>query len=476
MDTIEWGFSNDQWVASWAHSYGLIAASGVPFRCAQQEAWSDQVITAAESYTWTATFARPTAPTLTKGWIVVTVVGTGPINMSNPGFVNTTITYGGVALVPTGLKFDTIEHHGWVLTASVYVGDFTGFSGTDLVVDVSIGYAGQTADANLAVQAAFFDGVENDAPLEFDDGAADTFVTPISIDPAPSNNVDLVVTVAAAARLSSSASGTITNATTGYTAADDTPSINGGLLTLSYLMSCDTSYNCECETDPEAKTLAELRTETLKLTGYAMQAANPPPGVAEQYNALLRTSQEYLYRKYRALETERFFSWTLTPGIRYYGLRDNRNCCDVKLNKYRITGAWLQDLNNVWWPLIYGIDPTFYTLNVNFGWPAFYEIRQCVEIFPAPQAAYTLWIKGHFNLLPFEDDADVTTISAEPVKNWAVFLAKSAKGAADANVYAAMAKDQIGQLISGAHVSKRYIPGTSEIPVPTPPVMVHFDA
>ncbi|HZF30019.1 MAG TPA: hypothetical protein VE907_12930, partial [Gammaproteobacteria bacterium] len=307
-------------------------------------------------------------------------------------------------------------------------------------------------------------------------GDADTFVTPLSIDPAPSNNVDLVVTVAAAARLSSSDTGTIENATTGYTAADDTPSINGGLLTFSYLMACDTSYNCECETDPEAKTLAELRVEVLTLTGYAMQASNPPPGVEQQYNALLRTAQGYLITKYRALETERFFSWTLTPGIRYYGLRDNRNCCDVKLNKYRITGAWLQDLNNVWWPLIYGIDPTFYTLNVNFGWPAFYEIRQCVEIFPAPQAAYTLWIKGHFELLPFTEDDDVTTISAEPVKNWAVYLAKAAKGLQDAAVYAAMAKDQVGQLIAGAHVSRRYIPGTSEIPVPTPPVMVHFDA
>ena len=476
MDTIEWGFSNDQWLASWAISYGLIAASGVPFRLGVEYAYSDQVVTAADDYVWSHSVAPPTAPTLTKGWLIVSVVGTGPINMSNPGFVNTVIRYGGVDLVPTGLKFDTIEHHGFALVAVLWVGDLTGFSGELLEVDMSIGYTGQTTDANIAVHVGFFDGVEDTADLDFTAGGVNTFATPLGIDPAPSNNVDLVITVGSAARLSSSDSGTIENATTGYSAAENTPSINGALTTFSYLMSCDTSYNCACEADPEAKTLLELRTETLKLTGYAMQSSNPPPGVASQYDAYLRTAQEYLYRKYKALETERFFSWTLTPGIRYYGLRDNRNCCDVKLNKYRITGAWLQDLNNVWWPLINGIDPTFYTLNVNFGWPAFYEVRQCIEIFPAPQAAYTLWIKGHFNLLPFEDDADVTTIGAEPVKNWAVFLAKAAKGAADAAVYSQMAKEQVGQLIMGAHGTRRYIPGTSEIPVPTPPIMVHFDA
>lgn len=242
------------------------------------------------------------------------------------------------------------------------------------------------------------------------------------------------------------------------------------------IFGCDTSYNCDCEVDATARTLADMRTELLIGTGYSAQIANLPPGVEALYNGWLNRSQKYLYQKYKALQTERFFSWVLEPGVRYYGLYDNKNCCPVRLNRYRVTGAWIQDLNNVWWPLIAGIDPTFYTLDQNFGWPNFYEIRQCIEVFPAPQAAYTLWIKGHFDLLPFEEDDDLTTIDAEPVLNYATYLAKSHKGMPDANVHLNMAIDHVRSLIAGAHLTKRYIPGTAQVPIPTPPIMTHFES
>jgi len=80
---------------------------------------------------------------LTAGWLMVSVVGTGPINMSNPGFVNCVIRYGGVDLVMTGLKFDTIEHHGFVLAGVVRVGDLSGFTGELLEVDLSSGSPGK---------------------------------------------------------------------------------------------------------------------------------------------------------------------------------------------------------------------------------------------------------------------------------------------------------------------------------------------
>lgn len=243
------------------------------------------------------------------------------------------------------------------------------------------------------------------------------------------------------------------------------------------IFGCDTSFNCECEVDPKAVTLAEMREAVLTLSGYAAQAQNPPPGIAELYNKYCDTAQRFIYTKYRALQTKRFFSWDLRQGLRYYGLYNNKDCCAVQLNRYRIDGAWIEDLNGVWWPLIFGIDPTFYTLTQNFGWPNYIDIRQCIEVFPAPQVnGYKLWIKGHFDLAPFTEDDDITTINADPVQNYAIFLAKMAKGAKDATVYSAMAEGQVGELISGAHLKNRYIPGTTQVPVPTPPVMVHFES
>ena len=42
--------------------------------------------------------------------------------------------------------------------------------------------------------------------------------------------------------------------------------------------------------------------------------------------------------------------------------------------------------------------------------------------------------------------------------------------------YYGMAIRYVKQLIAGAHTKRRYIPGTAAIPIPTPPVMVHFDS
>jgi hypothetical protein len=260
---------------------------------------------------------------------------------------------------------------------------------------------------------------------------------------------------------------------------------NAPPITRSAVGSCDVSYNCDCEVDANAKTLAELRVRLLRRTGYAMQASNPPAGVAALYNDYLFSAQEYLYRRYKALQTKRFYSWRLEEGVRYYGIRDNAQCCDVKVDRYRIEGAWIQDPGNTWWPLVRGISPTFYTLDQNLGWPNYYEVRQCIEVFPAPQAGgYKLWIKGNFELAPFTADDDTTTIDAEPVFLWAMGLAKSHKGDRDAGLptpgaetgYYGMAIRYVKDLIASAHGNTRYIPGTAAIPVATPPVMVEFDS
>ncbi len=236
---------------------------------------------------------------------------------------------------------------------------------------------------------------------------------------------------------------------------------------------CD--YNCEYAVDGNARTLSDLRAELLAATGYASQASNPPPGIATKYNNFLRQSQEYLWRKYKALQVERFFTWQMQTGVRYYDHDQNFDCAAAQLlDRYSIKSVHVQDTNGTWWPLIKGIDPTFYTLDSNYGWPTHYEIRQCIEVFPAPQDLYKLRVLGNFLCNPFTADGNYTTIDAEPVLLWAIGMAKADKGASDAGNYFQMARDYIGGLRAGTHASARYIPNQRNLPVPTPPTMVEF--
>ena len=113
---------------------------------------------------------------------------------------------------------------------------------------------------------------------------------------------------------------------------------------------------------------------------------------------------------------------------------------------YKITWVGFEDLNQAWYNLIEGIPPEYYTrANINFGWPARYEIKSCIEIFPAPQAAYTLWVKGYFGaLMPFVDgstneDENYTSFDGELVFLLALANAKAARGQPDAQVVASQA-------------------------------------
>lgn len=231
-------------------------------------------------------------------------------------------------------------------------------------------------------------------------------------------------------------------------------------------------FNCECEEETNNETLAQLRRRMLVRLGYAAQADNPPPGMADLLNDFLVQSQRFLYRKYNALRTERFFSWTMVQGQRFYDLPDNDETCTKELDPYKLTWVGVEDLNGAWYHLSEGIPPEWYT-SINFqGLPVRYEIRQCIEVFPAPSAVYTLRIKGHFGLTSFTEDDDKTTIDSELVFLWALANAKAHYGQPDAANYAAQAKEYLGNLVYGAHQTARYIPGTQPAQPWTPPVFL----
>jgi hypothetical protein len=238
------------------------------------------------------------------------------------------------------------------------------------------------------------------------------------------------------------------------------------------------SYNCQCmdEVVP-TDTLANLRSRILIRLGYAAQSANPPPGMASLVNDFLISGQKLLYKKYTQLHTRRLFRWKVTPGQRFYSLKDNDEdvLCNFQMDPTRhIQWAGIQDTRNVWYPLIEGIEPQLYTMITKPWRPARYEIRQCIEIYPAPDQTYWMWFKAHFGLLTFASDSDSTTIDAELVFLHALSNAKAHYGQPDANNIQAQANAYRRYIIAGSHGTKSYIPGTIAVPPAVRPTLIQF--
>jgi hypothetical protein len=226
-------------------------------------------------------------------------------------------------------------------------------------------------------------------------------------------------------------------------------------------------------------TLAQLRQRLLIRLGFAAQAMNPPPGMAAFCNDQLFGAQNFLYRRFASLHTRRFFRWELVPGQRFYSLLDNDE--DVLSNYHldpnkKIEWVGIQDTRNVWYPMLQGIDPQLFTM-VQTPWrPARYDIRQGIEIYPAPDQTYYMWMRGHFGLLSFVNDSDTTTLDSELVFLWALGNAKAHYAQPDANNIAAQANAYKGELIAGTHHTAHYIPATAAVPPAVRPVLTQFSS
>jgi hypothetical protein len=243
-------------------------------------------------------------------------------------------------------------------------------------------------------------------------------------------------------------------------------------------------FNCDCVDSNSNETLLQLRTRLMRRLGYSAQATNPPPGMAELLDDFLRDAQDQLYMKNPVLRTERLYRWTMVPGISYYGILDNDGDtefsdidCGKHLNDraYRITGVWLEDLNSMWMPMRCGINPSFYTTAAQEGLPTLYEIRSCIEVFPVPNAAYKLWVKGQMGVEPFVANTDKTTINSDLVFGWALGDAKAHYRQPDANEVKQSAREMLGDMIAGNHLTRRYVPNTYRLPPAVEPVMVDFN-
>jgi hypothetical protein len=245
----------------------------------------------------------------------------------------------------------------------------------------------------------------------------------------------------------------------------------------------ETDFNCDCVDINNNQTLAQLRRRMLIRLGYAAQADNPPPGMADLLDDFLRDAQEDLFRKNPSLRADRLFRWTMVPGTRYYGIQDNDSQtdftdidCTRHLNDKTFNISWVgvEDLNEMWFPLLCGINPSLYTTAEQEGLPQLYEIRSCIEIFPAPNAAYKLWVKGQMGLEPFTGDSDQTTVDSDLVFVWALAAAKAHYGQKDAARVEAASREALSDYIAGNHLTRRYVPGRRDPPPAVQPIMTHF--
>jgi len=225
-------------------------------------------------------------------------------------------------------------------------------------------------------------------------------------------------------------------------------------------------------------TMASLSNRLLVRLGFASQAANPPPGMAALVQDFLTSAQTFLYRRYLQLHTKRLFRWKVNPGQRYYSLLDNdENVLEGVNMDYAKTIEWagIQDSRNVWYPLIQGIPPQLYTMITKPWRPARYEIRGSIELYPAPDQTYWLWMKGHFGLMPFTLSTQSTTIDSELVFLHALANAKSHYGQPDANNIEAQANAYRAELIAATHQTAHYLPGTIAVPPAVRPTLIQFD-
>jgi hypothetical protein len=234
-------------------------------------------------------------------------------------------------------------------------------------------------------------------------------------------------------------------------------------------------WNCECQDERPDRTLLELRTDLLIRLGFAAQLSSPGPGQVALLNSFLQNAQRLLYRRFSVLRTQRFFRWPMTAGQRFYGIRDDDgdDVCDLRLDPYKVTWVGVEDTNGHWQELICGIPPEHYTVT-NRGIPQRYEIRQCIEVHPAPDRAYALRVKGHFGLQPFTLDAHQTSIDSEAVFLHALGTAKRHYKHPDAADYLQQLSDYIAALVAGSHHTRRYVPGAGQRTPLTQPRLDQF--
>lgn len=221
------------------------------------------------------------------------------------------------------------------------------------------------------------------------------------------------------------------------------------------------SYNCECDDGQPTVTLQQMRNRLARRLGFSVQVSMGalPPGMPELLDDFTRSAHEFLYRRYSVMRLRRMFTWNMAKGVRFYDTDGNVDDCPRKLDPDKLEWVGISQGDSSWQPLICGINPVLYGSG-GYGIPSHYEIRQCIEVWPAPaDDSWKLRIKGDFGPSPLDVDTDVLTVDPEAVFLQALANAKAHYGQPDAGNYASQATAYIRSKVAGSHQTRRYIPG-----------------
>jgi hypothetical protein len=191
-----------------------------------------------------------------------------------------------------------------------------------------------------------------------------------------------------------------------------------------------------------------------------------PPDRKTVVDRIIKQSQEKLFQRYTVFRGERWYTWTLEAGERFYGIGENDEAtgfdsCTKTLDPRHVTWVGVSDGDVNWRRLKCGVPPEVYSSPVT-GVPTHYEIRQCIEIWPNPIDGWKLRVKGHFGLAAFAADNDVTSMDWQAVELLALADAKAHYKQADAQIVRAEFDTYLRNVIGGQHHTRRYIPGRAE--------------
>ncbi|MGP1665691.1 MAG: phage adaptor protein [Rhodanobacter sp.] len=148
--------------------------------------------------------------------------------------------------------------------------------------------------------------------------------------------------------------------------------------------------------------------------------------------------------------------------------------CPKHLDPRKVTWVGISDGDNFWRKLVCGIKPEYYYADVT-GFPTHYEIRQCIEVWPAPEGStYKLRIKGYFELARLEQDNDYNSVDYEAIQLYALANAKAHYGQPDAANYMQQYRAYVAAVTAGSHHTRRYVPDTEEWVAPSLPVFTGY--
>src|SRR6185436_3886138 len=107
------------------------------------------------------------------------------------------------------------------------------------------------------------------------------------------------------------ASGTIADST--FTADSDSTSVDAQPVMLLAMAQLKAKIG-----QGDAKVAMELYNQYMQ-----DQLKRSPPNAGTVIRNLLRQAQETLFRKYDVFRMDRWYTWTMTPGLRFYGIGEN---------------------------------------------------------------------------------------------------------------------------------------------------------